>query len=135
MNDSKLKEAFRKQDEYVTSCGNLENIPVGDETFNDLSRNIITAFKTCHGTTYLGRLIFSWNEQKELMSGQGRVYSEFIGQDVEAFSYNFFVPVADAVLEKMIRKWVIDEWPPDFALFTKILRRIDEVGGITISWK
>lgn len=135
MNDSKLKEALQKQDEYVISCGKLESIPVGDKTFNDLSRNIITAFKTCHGTAYLGRLIFSWNEQKELISGQGRVYTEFTGQDIVAFSCNFVVPIPDAVLEKMIRKWIMDEWPPDFPLFTKILRRIDEVGGISISWK
>lgn len=135
MNDFKLQEALQKQDAYLFTYGNLENIPAGDETFNALSRNVIAAYKACHGSAYLGKLAFSWKEQKGFESGQGRVYTEFTGQDIVAFSCNFVVPIPDAVLEKMIRKWIMDEWPPDFTLFTKILRRIDEVGGITISWK
>lgn len=135
MDNLKLKEALQKQDAYLFTYGNLENIPAGDETFNALSRNVIAAYKECHSSAYIGKLVFSWNEQKAFSSGQGRIYTEFTGQDIPAFGCNFVVPLPDAVLEKMIRKWVIDEWPPDFALFTQILRRIDEVDGITISWK
>ena len=66
MNDAKLKEALQKQDEYLFFWGHLENVPVGDDTFNDLSRDIIAAYKTCHKTTYLGSYtIFTDNHKKK----------------------------------------------------------------------
>ena len=43
MDNLKLKEALQKQDAYLFTYGNLENIPAGDETFNALSRNVIAA--------------------------------------------------------------------------------------------
>ena len=55
----KLKEALQKQEEYLFFWGTLENIPVGDDTLNELTRDIIAAYKECYGTAYLGKLIFA----------------------------------------------------------------------------
>lgn len=50
MDDTKLKEALQKQEEYLFFWGRLEDVPVGDDTFNDLSRDIIEAFRECYGS-------------------------------------------------------------------------------------
>jgi hypothetical protein len=41
----------------------------------------------------------------------------------------------DTQLEAMVIGWTIDEWPPKFALFTKILQRIKELNGYTLNWR
>ena len=39
------------------------------------------------------------------------------------------------VLEAMVIGWTIDEWPPKFTLFTKILQRIQDLNGYTLNWR
>lgn len=41
----------------------------------------------------------------------------------------------DAQLESMVIEWAIDEWPPKFTLFTKILQRIKDLNGYTLNWR
>lgn len=135
MSDIKLKEAIQKQDEYLSFWGHLEDVPVGDETFNDLSRAVIAAFKRCHGTAFLGRLVFSWGDQKKFEHGEGGIYTEYTEQHVPAYSCNFILPRQDLQLEEMVKEWAVDEWPPKFELFTRILQRIKELDGMTISWR
>lgn len=135
MDDSKLNEALLKQEEYLFFWGNLESVPVGDDTFNELSRDIIAAYKDCHGTAYLGKLIFAWDEQKKLERGEIGIYTEYVGQPIPAYSFNFVIPQPDACLEAMTIKWSIDEWPPKFQLFTQILQRIKDLNGLTLSWR
>lgn len=133
--DSKLKAAIQKQDEYLYFWGHLEDVPIGDETFNDLSRDIIAAFKECHGNAYLGKLVFSWEDQKKLERGEIGIYTEYTGQTIPAYGCNFVLPKEDALLEAMVIEWAIDEWPPKFELFSRILQRIKELDGMTLSWK
>ena len=45
MDNRKLQAAMQKQDEYTFAWGHLNDVPAGDETFNDLTRKIIQAFK------------------------------------------------------------------------------------------
>ncbi len=135
MGDTKLAEALLKQEEYLFFWGNLENVPVGDDTFNDLSRNVIAAYKDCHGTAYLGKLIFAWDDQKKLERGEIGIYTEYVGQPISAYSFNFVIPQPDAQLEAMTIEWAIDDWPPKFQLFTQILQRIKELNGLTLSWR
>lgn len=135
MNDAKLKEALQKQDEYLFFWGHLENVPVGDDTFNDLSRDIIAAYKTCHRTTYLGKLVFSWEDQKRLERSEIGIYTEYIGQPILPYDYNFVIAQPDAQLEAMVIEWAVDEWPPKFELFTRILQRIKDLNGLTLSWR
>ena len=59
MDSTKLQAAIQKQDEYLSCRGHLSDIPAGDENFNDLIREIIRAFKECHGSAFLGKLVFS----------------------------------------------------------------------------
>lgn len=135
MDDSKLKEALQKQDEYLFFWGRLEDVPIGDDTFNDLSRDIIAAYKECYGSAYLGKLVFSWEDQKKLERSEIGIYIEYGGQPILPYECNFVISQPDAQLEAMVIEWAIDEWPPKFELFTRILQRIKELDGLTLSWK
>lgn len=135
MDNSKLKEALQKQEEYLFFWGRVEDIPIGDETLNELTRDIIAAYKDCHGTAFLGKLIFSWDDQKKLERGEIGIYTEYTGQTIPAYGFNFVTPQPDAELESMVKEWAIDEWPPKFELFTRILQYIKELSGLTLSWK
>ena len=135
MDNTKLQAAIQKQDEYAFSWGHLNDIPAGDETFNDLTRKIIQAFKECHDSAILGKLVFAWDDQKKLERNEIGIYTEYTGQSLPAYSYNFVIPQPDARLEAMVIAWAIDKWPPNFTLFTKILQRMKELGGLTLSWR
>ncbi len=135
MDDTKLKEALQKQEEYLFFWGNLENIPVGDDTFNKQSREIIAVYKECYGSAYLGKLIFSWEDQKKLEHGEIGIYTEYTGQMIPAYGFNFVIPQPDVQLEAMVKEWAVDEWPPKFELFTQILQYIKALNGLTLSWK
>ena len=135
MDDTKLKEALQKQDEYLFFWGQLEAVPVRDSTYNDLSRDIICAYKACYGSAYLGKLVFSWEDQKKLERGEIGIYTEYSVQSVLPYDCNFIISQPDAQLEAMVIEWAIDEWPPKFELFTRILQRIKELNGLTLSWR
>lgn len=135
MSDTMLQAAKQKQDEYLFFWGHLNDVPPGDETFNDLSREIIAAYKEIHGTTYLGKLVFSWEEQKSFKTGEGSIYTEYTGQEIPAYGCNFILPIRDDQLEVMVKEWAIDEWPPKLPLFTKILKRIKELDGLAVDWR
>ena len=131
----KLNEALQKQEEYLFFWGRAENIPIGDETLNELTRNIIAAYKEFHGSAYLGKLIFSWDEQKKLERGEIGIYTEYTGQTIPAYGFNFVIPQPDGQLELMVKEWAVDEWPPKFYLFSQILQKIKELNGLTLSWR
>lgn len=131
----KVQQALKKQDEYVFQWGNLNDVPFGDEVFNDLTRKIIAAFKEDYPTVYMGKLVLSWEAQRRVERGELGIYTEYTGQQVPAYGCEFLVPTCDLLLEQMVKKWVIEDWPPDFGNFTAILRRIEELGGITLSWR
>lgn len=135
MDNRKLKEALQKQEEYLFFWGRVENVPIGDETLNELTRDIIAAYKDFHGTAFLGKLIFSWDDQKKLERGEIGIYTEYVGQSIPTYGFNFVIPQPDAQLEAMVKEWATDEWPPKFELFTRILQRIKELSGLTLSWR
>ena len=135
MNNSKLKEALQKQEEYLFFWGREEDIPIGDETLNELTRDIIAAYRDCHGTACLGKLIFAWDDQKKLERGEIGIYTEYTGQPIPAYGFNFVIPQPDSQLESMVKEWAIDEWPPKFKLFSEILQKIKELNGLTLSWR
>lgn len=135
MDDTKLKEALQKQEEYLFFWGRLEDVPIGDDTFNDMSRDIIAAFTECYGSAYLGKLVFSWEDQKKLERGEIGIYTEYGGQTILPYDCNFIISQPDAQVEAMVKEWAIDEWPPKFELFTQILQRIKDLNGQTLSWK
>lgn len=135
MDDSRLRQAKQKQDAYLFSWGHLEDVPAGDENFNDFTREIIAAYKESKGTAYLGKLVFSWNQQKKLETGEGSIYTEYSGQWIPAYGCNFVVPVPDSRLEEMVTHWAVDEWPPKFDLFVRITRRIEELQGLIVNWR
>lgn len=135
MDVTKLQAAIQKQDEYLSGRGHLSDVPAGDETFNDLTREIIRAFKECHGSAFLGKLVFSWEDQKKLERGEIGIYTEYTGQSLPAYGCDFVTAQPDAQLEAMVIGWAIDEWPPKFTLFTRILQRIQDLNGYTLNWR
>ena len=135
MDNNKLNQVLQKQEEYLFFWGSLENVPIGDDTFNELSSEIIAAYKECYGSAYLGKLIFSWDDQKKLERGEIGIYTEYTGQMIPAYGFNFIIPQPDALLEAMVKEWAIDEWPPKFKLFSEILQKIKELNGLTLSWR
>ena len=135
MDDAKLKKALQKQEEYLFFWGCLEDVPIGDETLNELTRDIIAAYKDCHGKAYFGKLVFSWEDQKKLERREIGIYTEYSGQLILPYDCNFIIAQPDAQLEAMVNEWAIDEWPPKFELFTRILQRIKELEGLTLSWR
>ena len=135
MDDAKLKKALQEQEEYLFFWGRLEDVPVGDDTFNDLSRSIIAAYQECYGSAYLGKLVFSWEDQKKLERREIGIYTEYSGQLILPYDCNFVISQPDVQLEAMVTEWAIDEWPPKFELFTRILQRIKELEGQLVSWK
>ena len=135
MDVTKLQAAIQKQDEYLSSRGHLSDVPAGDENFNDLTREIIRAFKECHGSAFLGKQVFSWEDQKKLERGEIGIYTEYTGQSLPAYGCNFVTAQPDTQLEAMVIGWTIDEWPPKFTLFTKILQRIQDLNGYTLNWR
>ena len=54
MDNTKLQAAIQKQDEYTFTWGHLNDVPVGDETFDDLTRKIIQAFKERKLASFMG---------------------------------------------------------------------------------
>lgn len=135
MRDVSLREAIQKQEAYLFSWGHLEDVPPGDEKLNEMTREIIAAFNNYHGSAYLGKLIFSWEDQKKLERHEIGIYTEYTGQMIPAYGYNFIIPKADKTLEAMVIEWAIDEWPPKFELFTRILQRIKDLNGMTLNWR
>ena len=105
------------------------------EKIDRLSRDIIAAYKECYGSAYLGKLVFSWEDQKKLERGEIGIYTEYSGQPILPYECNFVISQPDAQLEAMVIEWAIDEWPPKFELFTRILQYIKELNGLTLSWK
>ena len=61
--------------------------------------------------------------------------TEYTGQPLPAYGCNFVTAQPDAQLESMVIEWAIDEWPPKFTLFTKILQRIKDLNGYTLNWR
>lgn len=80
----------------------------------------------------IGKLIFSWDDQKKLERGE---IAEYTGQPVPSYGFHFVIPQLDAQIEAMAKEWAIDEWPPKFHLFSQILQRIKELKGLTLSWR
>lgn len=131
----KLRQALQKQEEYLFFWGKPESIPVDDNTFNELSREIVVAYNEYHGSAYLGKLIFSWDDQKKLERSEIGIYTAYTGQMIPPYGFNFVIPQPDARLEAMVIEWAIDEWPPKFELFTRILQYIKDLNGLILSWR
>ena len=74
MDVTKLQAAIQKQDEYLSSRGHLSDVPAGDENFNDLTREIIRAFKECHGSAFLE----NWYSPGKIRKSWSAVRSAFI---------------------------------------------------------
>lgn len=74
MDVTKLQAAIQKQDEYLSSRGHLSDVPAGDENFNDLTREIIRAFKD----VMVPRSSENWYSPGKIRKSWSAVRSAFI---------------------------------------------------------
>lgn len=120
----------KKERDYLR--GGMLSLNETDEQYNDLNREMISAFKLRYGTAYLGSVNLYGGRGKRILSGEESVYEEYTGQKVYNFSCDFVIPVADKTLEKMILEW---NTPDVEAKIEPLMDRISAIGGKNIIWR
>lgn len=130
-----LDVARKKRHEYIVICGGFGGIREADETYNDLNREEIEAFRKKYGRAFLGKRNYYGKEREEIIAGKRDVYTEYTGELVRNFACDFVVPRPDHTLANMIRAWNGDETLPkkykDADVTTKY---IESIGGFSIIW-
>lgn len=126
-----VKELMRKQNAYVVNCGGWLGLSESDVDYNNLNRDIISAFKNENKHCYIGNINFYGQTREYIINGEKSCYNEYVGQKVYNFGCDFIVPKADEKLAQLIKKWNIDG---DISLIDDILNRINEINGIHFIW-
>lgn len=127
-----LALAEKRQRDYIRITGGFLELSEAGDTYNDLNREMIAAFKLRYGTAYLGSVNLHGERVKRIMSGGESVYEEYTGQKVYNFACDFIIPVADKTLEKMIRDW---NTPGISVNLERLMARISAIGGKHIIWR
>lgn len=120
----RIKDAIS---EYVTMLGGYPEIPENDEIYNSFNFDLMNTIKNGYGTAYIGRMINSSNNNNEFEE----ILTEYKGQNISPFSYDYVIPVRDKELENLMKRWHKSE---DGKSFRKILKRVNYLGGVFLSW-
>lgn len=127
-------EIQRKRYQYLASIGGIGYLREADDTYNDINREEIETFKSVFGTAFLGRINFSGEQHKDVVSGKRSVFEEYVGQKIYNFGCDFVIPEKDDILEGWIRNWNAGKYEKGIKLIDAIFDRIDELGGIRLLW-
>ena len=111
-----IAEAVERRDGYWHSCG--YDIHEADDTFNDMNRDIIAAYREAFPEAMIGILL----PDCELRN---------IPDDLPNFCAAFVVPKDDAQLRKDLLKYKILGVS---LMFDTVYKRIKEIGGEFLSW-
>lgn len=123
----------KRQALYVASVGGYLELQEADNTYNDMNREMIEAYKMAHGVEFFGSINFYDEERQKIIAGEKSIYEEYTGQEVFNFHCGFAVPCKDEELERMIREWN-KGMPNTRVKIEKITSRIDKLGGIHFVW-
>lgn len=127
--------ARKKQHDHIRSTGGYGELREADDTYNDLNRELIRAFKLRHGKAYMGDVNFYGDDRKLVVQGKKSVYTEVMDQEIYNFGCSFVVPVDDRELNWMIQGWNSDDrLPKKVEDVQKITERVDKLGGIHLIW-
>lgn len=127
---------LKTQIRYVLACGGLANIRECDDTYNDLNRHCIEAFRMAHGKAFLGDISFGSELYDRAQKEDVPVFREYKNGDmVYNFDCVFAIPEKDEDLKKFILSWNRDHrLPKDTSILEDITARIAELGGIEFVW-
>lgn len=128
-----LEALLKKQRRYVVSCGGYENIREADNTYNDLNREIIKAYKVEHGSAVLGTYLYYGDEAERIRDGRESPYTEYKGGEVSNFSCDFILPKTDSQVTEIIRLWNSARIYRGI-LHSELVKRVEAVGGMMIIW-
>lgn len=127
--------ARKRQHDHIRATGGYGELREADDTYNDLNRELIRAFKLRHGKAYMGDVNFYGDDRKLVVQGKKSVYTEVQDQEIYNFGCSFVVPVADPELRWMIQVWNSDDRLPKKPYDVKqITERVDKLGGIHLIW-
>ena len=85
-----LSYYLQVQREYALAREGYLRIDEADDTYNDLNRKIIDAYRERYGAAYLGRINYSGNQRQRIADGTESVFEAYTGQPL----YNFSIPAA-----------------------------------------
>lgn len=100
-----LSYYLQVQREYALAREGYLRIDEADDTYNDLNRKIIDAYRERYGTAYLGRINYSGNQRQRIADGTESVFEAYTGQPLYNFCCDFCVSAPDRTLEELIRHW------------------------------
>ena len=80
-----LSYYLQVQREYALAREGYLRIDEADDTYNDLNRKIIDAYRERYGAAYLGRINYSGNQRQRIADGTESVFEAYTGQPL----YNF----------------------------------------------
>ena len=120
-----------KQCAHIIDCGGWLGLREADDENNNLSRDIIKAFKEENEHCYMGKITLDGQKRRDIIDGKISCYEEYTGQRIYNFGCDFIIPEADDKLTQMIKEWNTD-WKLN--QLEEIQKRIDELQGIYIIW-
>ena len=130
---SALQMVQQETNAYVAVRGGWGALKEADEDLNDLNRKSIKAFKKQHGQAFLGSInCYDDKKRAGIKDGTVSIYEEYVNQKIYNFHCDFCVPVADPVLEELVRRWANES---DVSVLSKISARITKLEGISFIWK
>ena len=100
-----LSYYLQVQREYALAREGYLRIDEADDTYNDLNRKIIDAYRERYGAAYLGRINYSGNQRQRIADGTESVFEAYTGQPLYNFCCDFCVLAPDRTLEELIRHW------------------------------
>lgn len=120
---------------YLVGNGGPCGIRESDETYNDLNRKLIVAYRDFYGAAYWGKINYHDSQQRQwIVNGEERVYVAYAGQKLYNFCCDFCIPAPDPMLEELIQQWNNADLPNLQNHVKKIMDRIDELDGLSFIW-
>ena len=129
-----LSYYLQVQREYALAREGYLRIDEADDTYNDLNRKIINAYRERYGTAYLGRINYSGNQRQRIADGTECVFEAYTGQPLYNFCCDFCVSAPDRTLEELIRHWNNADVPLSEKKVDAIMDRIQVLCGQTFIW-
>ena len=129
-----LSYYLQVQREYALAREGYLRIDEADDTYNDLNRKIINAYRERYGTAYLGRINYSGNQRQRIADGTESVFEAYTGQPLYNFCCDFCVSAPDRTLEELIRHWNNADVPLSEKKVDAIMDRIQVLCGQTFIW-
>lgn len=133
MSEKTVNELKIEQYKHIASIGGYLSLQESDNYNNDLNRAIIKAFYESNKETYLGNINLSGKKLKAVRAGkQVDILKKYENELVYNFEYSFIIPEKNAELENLIKTWTMAS--VDTSTLDKIMKKIEEIGGLLLVW-